>query len=718
MKQNRIALPGALLACALSACAQSVDADPDETVIEPGPTAEFDPGSGILPLPTNLVFDPASGTLDLPPQCNESDTARDLREGVLNTLDGFGTYKAGLRATFSAPVDMASLDGRVFLFRVQRAGVPDDPASATPIPLVAQASPTVRFDANCANPAPVDSVVFVPTVPLDDAATYAAAILEGVTTADGDVLQPSSVWTLVRQGTNPVTVDGDVIVDNRTPFDPSEPEGRATILGINQLWNYHATFLPFLDGAIAAQGGGALDRRDLLIAWAFNTQTIEAPLDPTSGVGPASTIATDTTNDTTAVDIQPGATGEQVVDAALCGGLGQAPGCGVCDVVPCDKVEQVKVGAIVSPDYQVAIDSIPSAWSNPITPDVQRDAQIPYITFVPDGPTPDEGWPVVVFGHGITRDKSDLFAIGPQLAAAGIATIAIDHVGHGSRAVRIATEGPCADVDGAPPVPSAHPECYAPFLASDLGVARDNVRQTVLDQLKLIEVIKACGDDDCDGLAFDPDRIGYIGQSLGTLIGVTTVSVSPDIKAAVLNVGGVSWVDVAIFTQVPGFICPVIDRLIDAGILSGTKWDGGANADALCLMPDLWRPDPAFQSFASTARWIYDPADGANFIDLLRAKNTNVLVQKVVGDPVVPNESTDQLGGLLGLTPAPANINQGQPAPSAPAAAAANGWIDYETSEANVYGHGSLLAPAPGLEGQAATAQMQTDAITYFLINL
>jgi dienelactone hydrolase len=380
-------------------------------------------------------------------------------------------------------------------------------------------------------------------------------------------------------------------------------------------------------------------------------------------------------------------------------------------------VAQVKAGMIVSPDYQVPLASVPSAWSHPVSPDKQADAQLPYITFVPAGDAPDAGWPVVVFGHGITRNKSDLFAIGPQLAAAGIASIAIDHVAHGDRAVRINTEGDCADLEGAPPDTSAQSECYAPFIASDLGVARDNARQSVLDQLKLIEVIKNCENDSCDGLSFDVDRIGYIGQSLGALIGITTISVSPDIKAAVLNVGGVGWVDVATFTQVPGFICPVIDRLIDAGILSGQKWNG-VNEDALCLMPELWRDDPAFQSFANTGRWVYDPADGANFVDKLLAKNTNVLVQKVVGDPVVPNEATDQLGALLGLTAAPANVNRGSAAPTAPATAQANGWIDYESSEANDYSHGSLLAPSPGVAGQAATAQMQTDAITFLFVNL
>ena len=105
----------------------------------------------------------------------------------------------------------------------------------------------------------------------------------------------------------------------------------------------------------------------------------------------------------------------------------------------------------------------------------------------------------------------------------------------------------------------------------------------------------------------------------------------------------------------PKFVCPIIDNLIESGVLSGAKWNNGANeVDSLCVTPDKWRNDPGFLQFASTARWIYDPADGANFMDRLATKDTRVLVQGVVDDPVVPNISTDQLGGqfrLAGLQP-------------------------------------------------------------------
>ena len=46
---------------------------------------------------------------------------------------------------------------------------------------------------------------------------------------------------------------------------------------------------------------------------------------------------------------------------------------------------------------------------------------------------PADGWPVVIFQHGIAQDKSNAAAIAGTLAIAGFATVAIDHPLHGDR---------------------------------------------------------------------------------------------------------------------------------------------------------------------------------------------------------------------------------------------------------------------------------------------
>src|SRR5450432_2592859 len=102
------------------------------------------------------------------------------------------------------------------------------------------------------------------------------------------------------------------------------------------------------------------------------------------------------------------------------------------------------------------------------------------------------------------------------------------------------------------------------------------------------------------GFAWNADHIGYLGQSLGGLLGVMVVSMSPDITASVMNVGGAGWIDLITNTQNLAYRCSIVNGLIDAGILTGTKFTG-ANADALCET-DTWKSDPNFLAFRAAAQ--------------------------------------------------------------------------------------------------------------------
>ena len=226
------------------------DIDLDENEGLGGPVAEFDPANRIIPFPNNLLLDPATGKVNLPAGCSptggpESPSAQALRENVVNQLDGFGTFETTLNVTFTEPVDVASLVGRVFLYKVTA-----DPAESQAIPVIIVPNQTARFDVNCANPQPVDQVTLIAAadldgdgvgdipVPLDDKSTYVVGITEGVTSATGRVFFPSPTWFLVRAVEDPVTIDDNgLIVEDRTPLDPAEDE--ATLRGLDQLWNAH-----------------------------------------------------------------------------------------------------------------------------------------------------------------------------------------------------------------------------------------------------------------------------------------------------------------------------------------------------------------------------------------------------------------------------------------------------------------------------------------------
>jgi pimeloyl-ACP methyl ester carboxylesterase len=624
--------------------------------------------------------------------------------GVLNTLDGFGTYEPALQVTLTEDIDADTLAGHVHLFAL----------GGSEIPVTTIVDQSTRASSDCSASETVPSLTIVPLRPLAGATQYVAALTEGIATPDGAPMIPSATWALVRQSANPVTVVDGVVIAERTPLDLVKDA--TTLLAIDQLWNALAPALEFLDDTLG------LDRSAILIAWQFRTQTTTAPLDPRIAGSLAATLPSEPLVGVTSI------TGAGSAEEFLAGVLGVD----TCAAIGCAAVGDVLGGALLAPNYQVATSnalaggaSVPGPWSNPIAPDLVNEAAIPFFALVPATPAPAGGYPLVVFGHGLTRSRSDLFAMGPQLASAGVASIAIDWVGHGSRAVQTSDDATLGCAGS--PDPGAAPQCFAPLLSANLATARDNLRQSALDAIALVYALKRCMGVVCSTLDVDPDRIGYLGHSLGGILGAVVAAAAPDLRVAVLNVGGVGWVDIVENTDTIAIRCPLVDALIAAGVVTGQVSDLSATPPTGTCLGDTWRSDPGWRVFANIGRWILDPSDGANFVSLFGDRP--VLVQEVIDDEVVPNIASERLGGLLGATTAQADPSVSPTTISAAIteAPSARKLVRYATRAAdpsagfpgNSYGTGSLLAPASAdTAGQLGTALMQRDAITYLLNNL
>ena len=733
-----------VLAMGVAGC-PSINKDIGEGI--PGPQVEFDPANQVIPFPNNLVRDPANGKVNLPKQCNESATATALRENVLNRLDGFGTFEPALQVTFTEPVDPASLADHVVVIKRATGTTAVDPAAAQPLPAVFIPGTTERFDVECKAHKTVDSLVIVPKVPLEEHSTYVVAILEGLKTQGGSGYEASFTWSLVRQSDDPVTLDdnGNVIAD-RTPLDPSIPEQLVQLQGIDLLWKAHAQALAFLDAA-------GHNRNTTLLAWEFTTQTTTDPIDPTVTGSLASvieTVPTDFKKLQQTASITGGATGEQFLRAVLPAGTCNADG----GPLPCQAVGDVIGGGLLSKQYQEATANplagdcsapdkigcpIPGQFKdNPVNPPSQATEIVETLVVTPAAGCPATGCPVVVFGHGLGSSKKTVFAIAPQLAAQGFVTVAIDFVAHDSRAIRISNDAALGcDGTRAALDPTAKPQCFAQILSSDLGATRDNVRQTVLDLQGLIAAVKACGTNNCEiankagtFLKLDGNHISYAGISLGGIIGSTTTAVAGDLKSAVLNVPGVGLVDILENTANLTIRCSLVDSLIDAGIVTGEKFNP-ANGTGLCTT-DAWKTQPGYQQFAVIGRWVLDPADGANFTGKLATRK--YLIQEVVNDQVVPNIATEDEGALVGQ--AGTNADCGALNPSPPplmipsaallANATQSNFLRYPTVApgtagcvaGNTYEHASLLRPANGnADGNLATVRLQTDAFFFLVSN-
>ncbi len=679
-----------------------------------GPTVEFDPANSIVPFPNNLLIDPATGKVNLPEQCNESASSAATRTQVLNKLDGFGTYETAMTVTFTEPVDIASFAGNALLIQRVRAGEPNDPTTAIPVPVVAIPGKTIRFNdqtniAACTDPVMVDQVTLIPTAPLEQHATYTVALLgddpatekvEGITTANGTAFEGSFTWQLIRSP-DPVVVfdsDGNLIV-NRTPLDPEVPADAAQLQGIALLWNAHHAAITFL-----AAAGHPADQ--LLLAWEFNTQTTTDPLDPAVDGSPASTptalpllgnvnpaaaaavvnhlgpfapCAGDAPDDTQCF-LRVLLGGGKSTDLAANYAVGKA----TCAAAGCANIGTVLNSLLLSKQYLTDVTNteytgtgsapIPGAWSDPVSPQVVHDtaeanpidndpqAQIGVLVLLPTDPPPATGYPVVIFQHGITRSQGDVFGIAGDLTfqdatKQGFAVVAIDAALHGSRAVRISDAAnaipplDCSDVTDQAlgprpdlgPDPTTHPGCYAPIFSTDLAATRDSFRQSLLDIQQLVTSLEACGTTNCGALKVDVDNIFYVGHSLGGMLGSMDVGFT-DINASVLDASAAGWLDILENTdQTAAFQCPLVDALIDAGVLSGDKFDPLAGT-GLCTT-DAWKTDPGYLQFAAIARWILDPADPANFN--VQLAHSRFFLQEIVDDEVFPNIATDNQGALV-----------------------------------------------------------------------
>jgi pimeloyl-ACP methyl ester carboxylesterase len=669
-----------------------------------GPTVEFDPSGSVIPFPNNLLIDPSKGVVSIPTPCTESEIQRQLRVGVLNTLDGFGTYEPALQVTFTETIDADTLAGHVHLFEF----------GGSEIPVATFVGQSTRANSDCTASETVTSLTIVPVRPLSGATQHVVALTEGIATPDGVPIIPSVTWALVRQSVNPITVVDGVVVAERTPLDLIDDA--TALLGIHQLWNALAPTMAFLDDALGSE------RNTVLIAWEFRTQTTTAPLDPRIAGSLASMLPANPLAGVASITGPNSA--EEFLEEVL--------GVETCTAIGCENVGDVLGGTLSTPNYQAEMSNmlpggaaVPGPWSNPTAPELVSTPTLPFLALVPTTPAPAGGYPVVVFGHGLTRSRTDLFAIGPQLASAGVASIAIDWVAHGARAVQT-SDDPSLGCAGAPD-PSLAPQCFAPLLATNLAAARDNLRQSALDTIGLIGALRRCLGATCNPLVVDPDRIGYLGHSLGGLLGSVVASAAPEVRVAVLNVGGVGWVDVVENTAALGIRCPLVDALIAAGVINGQVSDLTATPPTGTCLGDTWKVDPGWLVFANIGRWILDPGDGANFVSLFGDRP--VLVQEAVDDKVIPNIASERLGALLGATTAQADSSVSPTTVSAAITVSptARKLVRYTTQAAdpstgfpgNSYGNSSLLAPVSAdTAGQLGTALMQRDAITYLLNNL
>jgi hypothetical protein len=297
---------------------------------------------------------------------------------------------------------------------------------------------------------------------------------------------------------------------------------------------------------------------------------------------------------------------------------------------------------------------------------VQNTETLFFNLFIPSGPRPTNGWPVVIFGHGFTDSKQGApFAVASTLAHNGIASIAINVVGHGfgpnstltinqgATATTFPEGGRGVDQDGNGQITSS--EGSSTFFASAQGTigSRDALQQTTADMMQLVRAIQGGIDVDGNGLPdLDANRIYYSGQSFGGIYGTIFMGIENDIRAGVPNVPGGSIIDIVRLS--PSFQLLLTQALavrVPSLLNAGPPIFFNDNSP-LRDLPPVTNNVPgaiAIQTVEDTSRWLGqagDPVAWAPFIrkDPLPGDQAKpVIIQFARGDETVPNPTATAL---------------------------------------------------------------------------
>ncbi len=276
---------------------------------------------------------------------------------------------------------------------------------------------------------------------------------------------------------------------------------------------------------------------------------------------------------------------------------------------PADAVGRVVVGSFTAHDLRN-----PDGIWNPAyvaAPETSPKVELAFVAVIPKGPKPPGGWRAVIGAHGIggrnTPKNGDTSSycldVGQLLAAKGFACFGIDAPSQGTR--------------GSP---------VNFFALEHLPVTRENFREMIFDQLQLGTAIGKL-DLDGDGQGdFNPE-LGYFGNSLGSIMGASYVSLDSRVKYSVLNVPGGGLSNILGSSEIR-------DRI---GLLLASK----------TLIPfESAEYYGLFPLFRAIAQVFMDEGDPVN-IGLAFPRDRALLIQECVDDLTIPNTATESLAAAM-----------------------------------------------------------------------
>ena len=664
---------GLLVGLAFLAAACSDDDDPQSQIRTPT-VARYSPSTGDIPLPNDLLF---ADSLDLtlnPPIADPSNGSDPLI--ALSTVDGWSTV-APIVVEFSRGVDPTSVIGGDSVRVFEVTADPSVPVGGEVVTVDAELVAGVDYSVEVAMEYPGGSAIRIqPLVP------FAAS-------------QPGANNVYMVAVTNEVLdVDGVAIDRDATyRFASTENLGGSTPPSLAAL---QALVLAQQDGYEIFTGN---PKAEVAVSFTFTTQSVGAALGVISGIANGleqaiidnlcaqlGTCGGDTAPDPESpaedrlIAVNPGI---GTASELLGGGVGLAEVFNGVFVSPYYLTQGANTGAFNGLTNDTA--PLTTPWQsryapfgnlttdrnltrvNPL-PEATSSQQVPLLVSVPPmAGMPPNGYPVVIFQHGVGGNRSAMLFVAETLAAAGLACVAIDLPLHGVADGELLPSGgsifagysqngdlwertfglDLLDAGLAPgPDGNADPSGAHFINLSNVAVSRDNIRQGVADLLNLkasLGDLMIMGAD-----RIDETQVHFIGHSLGGIVGTGFVGLSPDLVAATLAMPGSS-----------------IPYLLDGSFAFGPGIQAGLSASG--VEPGT----PAYSQFLSAAQTIVDTADPINYAGLIGGAGTPVYLTEIVGgganmsspDLVIPNSvpgapfaGTEPLITALGLTGTSATV--------------------------------------------------------------
>ena len=645
MKIRNAALAFVVLCSAvgLSACSSPSDPGGDDGGLKSGVFSLFDPvaASPTVPFPFDGFF---SGFTD--PTLNIPNASNAPFVTQANLQDGFSTT-ASLFTDLLGKLDYTSLNdglriidsstGRVLVAGIDYTTQPSPAIALNPLSLVNE--PISNFRSR---------VLIEPLRPLSPSTRYVVVLTRALRSEDGVAARASELFTVVRSGT-PVADQNVQILQALNATQKATLEAlRSTLIRpiVTQLANF------------------GIPEDDIVLTWSFTTQSVSNTLDKLQANSTASTFAARNTGATLKQfnDALPAIANVYFGTLSVPYYLATSGG----DTHSTDPLTKFWLADATKPDttksflgqvpcgaFAAGVNGFTASVSTTLCfpePTKRADVTIPVIVTLPNAGSgrtmPANGWPVVIFQHGITGNRSQALALAPALTLAGFAVVSIDLPLHGvadaASPLRIAgvaertfdldlvnnTSG-AAGPDGVIDSSGTH------FInLSSLITSRDNIRQAVSDLIVLSKsvpgaiLVSTAGAP--DGNKFDGSNIRFVGHSLGGIVGGTLLGVNSDIGASTLAMPGGG-----------------IAKLLDASVTFGPRIAAGLAASGVVEGTDN------YETFLRFAQTIVDSSDPINYAVAAKTKHP-IHMLEVVGsatsapDQVVPNSAPANDGVAVG----------------------------------------------------------------------